>query len=572
MSSDTSPGFTVSRLGITLRTALLAWLIALITLTVFVLSVVPRQKQTFIENLRSKAYGSAVSLGEIAATAVVNEDYSSVVDYCMEMLKRDPAVDYIVITRNDGFSLVHDRSSWETRNLTGRWVPATRVAFGGIEKTPVFDRRVYAYSHPFSYSGIEWGWIHVGLKLDAYDQSIAELYRRTALVAAFCLVFSLVASFLYARHIVSPVLKLQGVVRRVASGDLSARATVDRTDEIGELARSVNAMTEAILVRDRTLQETNLRLEERVEERTRELRAQKEAAERAHAELIETQRRLFEASRMAGMAQVATGILHNVGNVLNSVNISTNILRDELSSNAHLTLLQRTADLLRDQGDAAPRFIGEDSRGRHIPELIVEIGQGVSQCRANLGRELASLAENVDHIKQIVAVQQSYAKAGGLLQTFDPADLFNDAVRVAHASLHRHHVQIHTDFAAERPSIQTDRHLALQILVNLVQNAIAAVKVRQRDDRHITLQLRVEGQKLQFVVADNGVGIAPEDRQRLFQHGFTTRKDGHGFGLHSGALAATNLGGALSVASDGLDRGAIFTLELPVTNPALPVA
>jgi len=571
MSSETVPGFAASRLGITLRTALLAWLIALITLTVFVLSVLPRQKQTFIENLRSKAYGSAVSLGEIAASAVVNEDYSSVVDYCMEMLKRDPTVDFIVITRNDGFSLVHDRSSWDTRHLAGRWVPANRVAFGGIEKAPVFDRRVYAYSHPFSYSGIEWGWIHVGLKLDAYDQSIAELYRRTALVAAFCLVISLIASFIYARHIVSPVLKLQGVVRRVASGDLTARATVDRTDEIGELAHSVNAMTEAILIRDRTLQETNLRLEERVEKRTHELRAQKEAAERAHAELIETQRQLFEASRLAGMAQVATGILHNVGNVLNSVNISTNLLRDELSSNAHLGLLQRTADLIRQQGDRAPQFIAEDARGRHIPGLIVEIGQGLGQCRAQLSRELASLAENVDHIKQIVAVQQSYAKAGGLLQSFDPTDLFQDALRVAHASLHRHHVQIHTDFPVERPSLHTDRHLALQILVNLVQNAIAAVKVRPAADRHVTLRLRVAADRLQFTVADNGVGIAPDDRQKLFQHGFTTRKDGHGFGLHSGALAAANLGGALTVASDGLDRGATFTLELPVT-PAAPPA
>lgn len=563
MSATTVP-FRRARLGITLRTALLAWLIALLTLTMFMLSVVPHQRETFIDNLRSKAYSATISLGEVTASAVVNEDYSSVVDHCMEMLKRDPSIDYIVITRNDGFSLVHDRTSWDTKTLTATWLPKRRSPTGNVETVPLFNRRVFAYSHPFDYSGIEWGWIHIGLKLDAYDHSIADLYRRTALIGTFCLVFSFAISLLYARRFVGPILKLETVVRRVAGGDLSARATVDRTDEIGQLAHSVNGMTDALLRRDRTLQEANLRLEERVDARTRELRAEKEAAERAHAELIETQRRLFEASRVAGMAQVATGILHNVGNVLNSVNVSANLLRDELAGNAHLGLLQRTAELLHAQGPDAARFIAEDPRGRHVPNLIIEIGHGVAACRANLDREISSLTENVDHIKQIVAVQQNYAKSGGLTQTFDPAEIFQDALRIAQASIQRHQIQIHREFPAERPPLQTDRHLALQIIVNLVQNAIAAVKPRPRDDRHVTLRILVSDSNVHLIVADNGVGIAPADRQRLFQHGFTTRKDGHGFGLHSGALAAANLGGALHVASDGLNRGATFTLALPL--------
>jgi len=558
------------RMGITLRTALLAWLIALITLSVFVLSILPRQKETFLDNLRSKAYGVTVSLSEVAAGAVVNEDYSSVVDHCMEMIKRDPALDYIVITRNDGFSLVHDRTGWDTKTLSREWAPRNRTPDSGIRTVGLFNRRTFAYDQPFDYSGIQWGWIHVGLKLDAYDQSIADLYRRTALLGAFCLVFSFVISLVYARHLVGPIVKLQGVVQRVAAGDLSARASVDQSDEIGELAKSVNMMTDALLRRDRTLQEANLRLEDRVQERTRELREEITARERAHDQLVDTQRQLLEASRLAGMAQVATGVLHNVGNVLNSVNISANLLRNELAANPNVGLLKQSADLMRAQGPDLARFLTEDPRGRLLPSLIMEIAQELTASGKGMHREFEQLSQNIDHIKQIVAVQQSYAKAGGVHQTFDPVELFADVLRIVQASVQRHGVEVTTDYPPARPPLTTDRHLALQILVNLVQNAVDAVKPRPAGHRRIWFRCVEREGRMRLIVEDNGIGIESADRNRIFQHGFTTRKDGHGFGLHSGALAARNLGGTLEVASPGRNQGAVFTLDLPLTPVTSP--
>jgi methyl-accepting chemotaxis protein len=304
-------------LGITLRTALLSWLVAIVTLLLFVVALLPQQKRTFLEALRSKAYGVTVSLRDVAAGAVVNEDYSSVVDHCTEMLKGDPAIDYIVITRNDGFSLVHDRGAWNSKTLGAAWRPTPRTPAGRIETVDLFNRRVYAYSQPFDYSGIEWGWIHVGLSLDAYDRNIAGLYQQTALLAVVCVLFSLGVSMVYAKRLVRPILSLQQIVQRVAGGDLSARATVERTDELGHLAASVNTMTEALLRRDRILQEANESLEQRVHARTRELQDQVVARERANRDLADAQRRLMQLSREAGMAEVATGVLHNVGNVLN---------------------------------------------------------------------------------------------------------------------------------------------------------------------------------------------------------------------------------------------------------------
>jgi signal transduction histidine kinase/CheY-like chemotaxis protein len=246
-------------MGITLRTALLSWLVTLVTLSVFIGVIIPMQKETFLENLESKAHGVAVSLRDVVAGAAVNDDLPSVVDHCGEMLRLDESLAYLVVTKNDGYSLINERNGWHAEPTLGAsWRPEKRAPVSSIGAVPPFTNRVFHYSQPFDYSGIEWGWIHVGLSLDSYDRSVAKVYHRTGILAVACIVISLLASVLYAKHLVQPILSLRTVVRRVANGDLVARAVIDRGDELGSLAGSVNAMTETLLRRDSILQSVRL--------------------------------------------------------------------------------------------------------------------------------------------------------------------------------------------------------------------------------------------------------------------------------------------------------------------------
>ena len=250
-----SPGVKMRKqMGITFRTALLSWLVTIITLLTFVMMIIPEQKRTFEESLESKSHGIAISLRDVAAGSVVNEDFSTVVDHCLQILQGDTSIDHLVITRNDGFSLVLDRSGWRQEDhLPGFWHPEKRSPISGIERIPLFQRRVFHYSHPFDYSGIEWGWIHVGLSLDSYDHSVASVYWRTSFMAILFIVLSLLASIVYARRLVKPILILQGIVRRIAGGDMSVRALIEGGDELSSLADSVNTMTEALSKRDKSL-------------------------------------------------------------------------------------------------------------------------------------------------------------------------------------------------------------------------------------------------------------------------------------------------------------------------------
>jgi signal transduction histidine kinase len=716
--------------GITLRITLLGWVVTLVTLGVFVMAIVPEQKREFEIGLESKARGVAVSIRGVAAGAAVSEDYSAVVDQAMQVLSGDQAIDYVVITKNDGFSVVIDRSRWRIETLGDNWRPAARTPSSAIGRSPLFGRRVFQYAFPFDYSGIPWGWIHIGLSLDSYDESVRRTYRRTAGLTFLCGGLSLLISLIYAAHLVRPIRALHGVVEKVAHGDLGARAEVRSGDEIQRLAEAFNGMARTILGRNQILEsvsfaakqflsdgdhdtivghvvervgqaagasracvlnmsvksgrlrpilqrewlaspaklrqpgwedfawhgeaaarwvellrggfivtvspatlEPPLReaidgqirsaifvpvvvagewwgivgfddfvqqrewgeaekdslravadmlgasiarhrvrtalmdakgtLEQRVIERTRELREQIEARDRAHAELAAAQQRLIELSREAGMAEVATGVLHNVGNVLNSLNVSTSVVAGKIRDWRVDNLMMLIGMLEKHSADLT-EFVASDPKGQRALPYLAKLGNHFRSERDCVLAELELLSSHVGHIKQIVATQQNYAKVSGLVEDVSLADLTDDALRILEPGMIRYAIEVERDFE-ELPPIPADKHQILQILLNLLRNAKQAIRQSDGQERLIRVRIRRRGDaRVSLAVEDTGVGLPAENLTRIFGHGFTTKSNGHGFGLHSCALAAGQMGGSLRAESEGPGRGATFVLELPL--------
>jgi signal transduction histidine kinase len=314
------------------------------------------------------------------------------------------------------------------------------------------------------------------------------------------------------------------------------------------------------------LQTANDQLEIRVAERTQELQDQVTAKERARTELAQAQRSLMLASRQAGMAEVATGVLHNVGNVLNSVNVSATLLRDQVRKSETHALLQ-AAELLKQKNGDPGAFLASDPQGKLMPEFIIQIAGQLRKEQENTLHELEQLAKNVDHIKDIVAMQQSYARVAGIIEKVSLASLVEDALQINSAALTRHGVKVIRRFE-EVPLLMLDKQKVLQILINLIRNAKYALDECTRDEKRLIITIaKTDGECVMVRVEDNGIGIPPENLTRVFSHGFTTRPHGHGFGLHLGALNAREMGGSLSAASEGTVRGATFTLILPLQPP-----
>jgi predicted ATPase/signal transduction histidine kinase/tRNA A-37 threonylcarbamoyl transferase component Bud32 len=299
------------------------------------------------------------------------------------------------------------------------------------------------------------------------------------------------------------------------------------------------------------LRSANDELERRVEERTRELK-------QAQAQLVDT-------ARAAGMAEIASNVLHNVGNVLNSAGISLEQMRAAVAASRLDRVVPLTA-MLRQHRDNLVEFLTHDSRGRVLPDYLLALTEELHHERAQLQANLDEMGLHIEHIHAIVRVQQDYAKTSLILEEWDLSQLIEDSLRFQLAALQRHGVSVKRELAPV-PRVQVDRHKVLQILINLISNAKYAMDEVPKDQRHLCVRLMTQGNMALIQVVDSGKGFTEELRKQLFAHGFTTRKEGHGFGLHSSALAAQAMGGRLLLESEGPGRGATATLALPFQQP-----
>ncbi len=272
--------------------------------------------------------------------------------------------------------------------------------------------------------------------------------------------------------------------------------------------------------------------------------------------------RLVEASREAGKAEVATGVLHNVGNVLNSVNVTANRMT-EMLQDSRVSGLVKTSELLQQHPDDLAAFLTRNEKGRQLTRYLAKLASQLVNERDALSEELAELTENVSHIKEIISMQQSFSRVSGTSQIVDPCQVMDDAIGINLAGLQRHGAELVRDSHDDLPALETDRHKVLQILTNLVSNAKYAVSESEVREKKITVRTRSRDGAIVFEVIDTGVGIATEHLSKIFSLGFTTKPDGHGYGLHASALAAKELGGSLSVHSSGRGQGARFTLTIP---------
>ncbi|WP_431191931.1 sensor histidine kinase [Pseudomonas halotolerans] len=284
--------------------------------------------------------------------------------------------------------------------------------------------------------------------------------------------------------------------------------------------------------------------------------------------MSQVQTELHAKSRQAGMAEIATAVLHNVGNVLNSVNVSAELV-SSLMRTSKVQGLGKVAQMMNEHGHDLSDFLTTDHKGKMLPGYLLKLAEVVATEQQGIIEELGQLTKGIDHIKTIVAAQQSYAVAVSIVETVPVPELIDDAWRMSAGSLARLGVTMVKDIA-DLPLLALDRHRVLLILVNLINNARQAlVGVVDRSPCITFGASLVQGPALRITVADNGNGIAPEHLARIFSHGFTTRQDGHGFGLHSCALAAQEMGGSLTVHSDGVGRGATFILDVPLDGPQI---
>lgn len=277
------------------------------------------------------------------------------------------------------------------------------------------------------------------------------------------------------------------------------------------------------------------------------------------ARLDERAHEFARLTRLAGMAENATNLLHDVGNTLNGVKASADALADAQLRHPAADLGRLHALLVAHQADL-PRFLADDPRGANVLPFLAELAAAGANDAELIGLEIARLRLHVEHIEVIVARQQGIARPVGAAQPCSVVDLVAAALGLS--GIDAVGGNIATECAIDPGlSVIVDRHGALQILVNLLDNARAAVG--EIAAPRISIRGAARDGRAVIEVVDNGHGIPAEMVERVFTRGFTTKPHGHGFGLHGSFALAQALGGELSFASEGAGCGASFRLCLP---------
>ncbi len=312
-------------------------------------------------------------------------------------------------------------------------------------------------------------------------------------------------------------------------GNLRARLNMKRDDEIGTLAREFDGMV---------------------------------------GSLADARAKMMDTARRAGMADVAVEMLHNVGNALNSVNVSAGLVTERLRG-SEVASLEKATKLMAAHENDLGNFIKTDERGRQLPGFLKELSTCLVNENVTALEEMKRLHASVEHIRQIVDSQKPRGDDSRMVETAELADILNEAVRLTAVSFAKHKIQILTECDSQG-SVEVDRHRLMQILANLLSNAKNAVKLKGGAEMQIRLRADhiagPHGERFRICISDNGIGIPAENLTRIFAMGFSTRPDGQGYGLHSAANMAREMNGSLSVTSEGAGQGAQFVIDLPVSN------
>jgi C4-dicarboxylate-specific signal transduction histidine kinase len=368
-------------------------------------------------------------------------------------------------------------------------------------------------------------------------------------IIIFCAIPAVVwtVGMLVSRAITAPIHRLHRGTEIIGEGDLDYKVGTDAKDEIGQLSRAFDKMTNDLKSTTTSIENLNKEITER---------------KKAEQNLQTAQKKLIDTARQVGMAETATDVLHNVGNVLNSVSVTTASIRKRVHD-SKVSYLTEVVGLLEEHADDLSTFMTTEERGRKLPAFLANLSKELIAEQERCLEALETLTKHVEHMAEIIQLQQSYSKTTSMVEPASVVELVEDAIHINAEALIRHGVEVKREFA-DLPPVLLDHHKVLQILTNLISNAKYALSDSGQDDKILTICVtEPQGGHFRIEVHDNGVGITEENLARIFEHGFTTKKHGYGFGLHSAAIAAKEMNGSLTAHSDGPGKGTVFILELP---------
>jgi signal transduction histidine kinase len=370
------------------------------------------------------------------------------------------------------------------------------------------------------------------------------------LVIVNCIIV-IVSTILLLRKILGQALgNLSKGIVSIASGNYASIIPPVPQEDINRIVGGINILARKVSERESEIRHINEDLEKRIEERTCQLR--------------EAQIQITEKAHKAGMADIAISVIHNVGNVLTSLITSCHEISKILKQSKALGFV-KASKLLKENRTGLSDFICNDPRGAKVVDYIIILSGELNEENNYIQKQINRIHEKAASIKEIINAQQSYASLSSYTEKMQLEIAVEDALDILQPSLQKHSV-IYEKHFLKVPDVGLQKAKMLHVIINLVKNAVEAVQLLPTEKRRITISIDNDNVMVYCRIIDTGYGIKKELLEKIFNHGYTTKKEGHGFGLHSCANYMTEMNGRIYAESQGEGCGATFILCLPISK------
>lgn len=274
---------------------------------------------------------------------------------------------------------------------------------------------------------------------------------------------------------------------------------------------------------------------------------------------------LLDSARHAGMAEVAANVMHSVGNVLNSLAVSSASLKEKLE-NINADKVIKLINYLKDATDEEGENFKDYKKNTDLViKCLTVISQEADANKADLLEEVASIISHISNINSVVSNQQEISRYPNMLRKVVLSTLIDNVLKEHEDSIIDHKIIIDSECKKDL-TLTTDEFQLKRIISNVILNAINALIASGNIDKKIYISCDLDSNnRIIIKFKDNGIGIMPEDTNKIFNLGFSTEKARIGYGLHYSAIAANSLGGNLHAISEGVGKGTEFILSLNAT-------
>ena len=510
--------------SIFIRVFFLFGLLVLAITLFFAFMAIPMQKKAFNQIMLTQADTVSRSIVQASSDALISKDYGFIVEHNVEVLKNNTSIFYVLVVPSIGDIILVNQNSWrlldalddELKAMQGADYTYKVLSYDGFD-------HVYHFVYPVKFSGVQWGWLHIGFSTEQYNRLIDNMYRQIVYLIGISFLIILAVGYFFARWISRPVSALSQLATQVAGGDLSVHSRLNRSDEIGLLSLSFNRMVESLCESKQQLQNYNQELENEVLSRTQELadlnrnldlRIQEEVARSKQQEAL-----LIHQSRSAAMGEMIGAIAHQWRQPLNA-----------------LSLVQQNMQLRfnMDKLDADFMVVSMEKSNRLIQKMSTTIDDFRNFFKPNKHVEIF-------YIKYV------------LHATSDLLD----------AQLKSHNINLSINCPENLNIVGLEGEFS-QVILNLINNAKDVLVERGTENPMITITaIQAPDNDIVVSVKDNAGGIPDAIYEKIYDPYFTTKEEGRGTGIGlymSKMIIETNMGGSLTAFND--DQGANFVIHL----------